>query len=97
MSAFGAPAAATGGYPNPNNDYTVPTPINDGIADLAWSPTANVLVAGSWDNHVRCWEVQQQGTQFNAVPKAQITHDGPVLCTAFSAVRPRPACGFLYV
>ncbi|TYZ58543.1 hypothetical protein PybrP1_009561 [[Pythium] brassicae (nom. inval.)] len=85
MSAFGAPAAATGGYPNPNNDYTVPTPISDGIADLAWSPTANVLVAGSWDNYVRCWEVQQQGAQFNAVPKAQIAHDGPVLCTAFSA------------
>ncbi|KAF1331616.1 Wd domain-containing protein, partial [Globisporangium splendens] len=86
MSAFGAPAAsaAAGGYANPNNDYTIPTPINDGVQDLAWSPTSNVLVAGSWDNLVRCWEVQQQGMQFNAVPKAQISHDGPVLCTAFS-------------
>ncbi|CAI5710126.1 unnamed protein product [Peronospora destructor] len=52
--------------------------------DLAWSPTSNVLVSGSWDNRVRCWEVQQQGTQFNAVAKAQIAHEGPVLCTAFS-------------
>ncbi|DBA05081.1 TPA: hypothetical protein N0F65_000769 [Lagenidium giganteum] len=84
MSAFGAPAAS-GPYPNPNNDYTIPQSINDGIQDLSWSPSSNVLVSGSWDNHVRCWEVQANGTAFNAVPKAQITHDGPVLCTAFSA------------
>ena len=61
--------------------------LNDGIQDLAWSPTSNVLVSGNWDNYVRCWEVQQQGTQFNAVAKAEIAHDGPVLCTAFSGVR----------
>ncbi|KAK1929864.1 Protein RAE1 [Phytophthora citrophthora] len=81
--SFGQPAQA-GGYLNPNNDYTIGEAINDGIQDLAWSPTSNVLVSGSWDNYVRCWEVQQQGTQFNAVAKAQITHEGPVLCTAFS-------------
>ncbi|KAJ0412314.1 hypothetical protein ATCC90586_009504 [Pythium insidiosum] len=75
-------------YPNPNNDYDVPPAVNDGIQDLAWSPSSNILVAGSWDNLVRCWEVQQSGTQFNAVPKAQISHDAPVLCTAFSGVRP---------
>ena len=83
--------AQSGGYSNPNNDYTIGETINDGIQDLAWSPTSNVLVSGSWDNYVRCWEVQQQGTQFNAVAKAQIAHDGPVLCTAFSGVRHRTA------
>lgn len=81
MSVFGG---AQGPYPNPNNDYSIPQTINDGIQDLAWSPTSNVLVSGSWDNCVRCWEVQTSGTQFNAVPKAQITHDAPVLCTSFS-------------
>ena len=80
-------AVQPGGYLNPQNDYTIGETINDGIQDLAWSPTSNVLVSGSWDNYVRCWEVQQQGTQFNAVAKAQIAHDGPVLCTAFSGVR----------
>jgi len=84
--SFGQPAQA-GGYVNPNNDYTIGEAINDGIQDLAWSPTGNVLVSGSWDNYVRCWEVQQQGNQFNAVAKAQISHEGPVLCTAFSGVR----------
>ncbi|CEG50231.1 mRNA export protein (contains WD40 repeats) [Plasmopara halstedii] len=79
--SFGQPA---GGYLNPNNDYTIGETINDGIQDLAWSPTSNILVSGSWDNYVRCWEVQQQGMQFNAVAKAQIAHDGPVLCTTFS-------------
>ncbi|RLN89839.1 hypothetical protein BBJ28_00004063, partial [Nothophytophthora sp. Chile5] len=74
-------------YVNPNNDYTIAETINDGIQDLSWSPTSNVLVSGSWDNYVRCWEVQQQGTQFNTVAKAQISHEGPVLCTAFSGVR----------
>lgn len=86
MATFGA-AASAGGYPNPNNDYTIPQTINDGIQDLAWSPTSNTLVSGSWDNCVRYWEVQASNGQFNAVPKAQITHDGPVLCTAFSGVR----------
>ena len=85
MAAFGT-AAATGPYVNPNNDYNVAPTVSDGIQDLSWSPTSNVFVAGSWDNLVRCWEVQQSGTQFNAVPKAQISHDGPVLCTSFGGV-----------
>ena len=87
MSAFGAATSSATAYPNPNSDYTIPQTINDGVQSLSWSSTSNTLVAGSWDNHVRCWDVQHAGTQFNAVPKAQITHDGPVLCTSFSGVR----------
>lgn len=82
-------------YANPNNDYTVAPAINDGVQDLAWSPTANVLVAASWDGLVRCWQVQQQGTQLHAAPQAQISHDGPVLCTAFSGVRPTSSGGLV--
>jgi len=39
------------------------------------------LVAGSWDQQVRVWEVLPNG-QTN--PKAATSHDGPVLCTAWS-------------
>jgi len=70
-------------------DYDVPDAVPDSIQDIAWSPNSNVIVAGSWDNAVRCWEVQQNPqnmAQFNAVARAQITHKGPVLCTSFSGV-----------
>ncbi|KAH9610962.1 hypothetical protein KSS87_002502 [Heliosperma pusillum] len=32
---------------------------------------------------VRCWEIMLSGTNVNAVPKASITHDQPVLCSAW--------------
>jgi mRNA export factor len=38
---------------NPNKDIEVPQAPEDGISSLAWSPKANFLVAGSWDNQVR--------------------------------------------
>ncbi|KAA8495870.1 Protein RAE1 [Porphyridium purpureum] len=78
MAAFGA---ATGtAADNPNNDILVSNPPNDGISSLAFSPRAlapkNFLVAGSWDNGVRCWEVQQSG---QTVPVGMIEHSAPVL------------------
>jgi len=66
---------------NPNKDYEVSQPPTDGISSLAFSPKSNYLVAASWDNQVRCWEVQNNG-QTN--PKASITHDAPVLCATWS-------------
>jgi len=66
---------------NPNKDYEVSQPPTDGISSLSFSPKANYLVGGSWDNQVRCWEVQNNGT---TTPKASISHDAPVLCTAWS-------------
>ncbi|KAK2194151.1 hypothetical protein NP493_2g14009 [Ridgeia piscesae] len=39
------------------------------------------IVVGSWDNNVRCWEVQQDG---QTIPKAQQTHTGPVMDVAWS-------------
>jgi len=66
---------------NPNKDIEVAQPPNDGISSLAFSPKANYLVAGSWDNQVRCWEVQNNGT---TIPKGSISHDGPVLSVGWS-------------
>lgn len=66
---------------NPNNDAEVPNAATDGISCIDWAPKANFLVAGSWDNQIRCWEVQSNGT---AVPKAATSHDGPVLACSWS-------------
>lgn len=71
--------AATTTVPNPNNDMEVSNPPDDSISALAFSPAAlpqNFLVAGSWDNNVRCWEIDAQG---KSVPKSQQTMQGPVL------------------
>ena len=38
---------------NPNNDFVVANPPNDGISSLEWSPTGNFLVATAWDGDVR--------------------------------------------
>ncbi|KAH9325662.1 hypothetical protein KI387_005840, partial [Taxus chinensis] len=55
-------------------------PPTDSISSLSFSPKANYLVATSWDNHVRCWEIHNSGA---SMPKAAITHDQPVLCSAW--------------
>lgn len=84
MSAFGTGFGAAAPVPshNPNKDFEVTSPPSDGVSSLAFSPVANLLVAGSWDNQVRCWDVQPNGT---SLPKAATQHDQPVLCTAWSA------------
>ncbi len=38
---------------NPNKDIELLQPPTDSISSLAFSPKANYLVAGSWDNQVR--------------------------------------------
>lgn len=81
---------------NPNGDFAVPNSPSDGISSLSFSSNNQFLVAGSWDKGVRCYEVavaqsggggfgQQQQAQINAQLRAQISHDEPVLCTAFTA------------
>eukprot|EP01113_Clastostelium_recurvatum_P025983 TRINITY_DN3119_c0_g1_i2.p1 TRINITY_DN3119_c0_g1~~TRINITY_DN3119_c0_g1_i2.p1 ORF type:complete len:345 (+),score=70.76 TRINITY_DN3119_c0_g1_i2:65-1099(+) len=79
---FSSLASAAGGQHNPNKDYEVPSAPTDGISSLTWSPRSNHLVAGSWDSHLRCWEVYNTPT--NATPKTGIKYDAPVLCTAWS-------------
>eukprot|EP00897_Mesotaenium_endlicherianum_P009384 jgi/Mesen1/8474/ME000478S07969 len=79
MSAFGVTAVANTTH-NPNKDFEVASPATDGITSVNFSPRANLLVATSWDNQVRCWEIQANGT---SVPKAATSHDQPVLCSAW--------------
>lgn len=66
MALFSSPTNTTSG-----SDYNVPSAGDDGISSLSWSPTANILISTNWDGKVRCWEIQEQGGNFNAVPKAQ--------------------------
>jgi mRNA export factor len=71
-SAFAGGSAAQ----NPNKDMAVTQPPNDSISKLAFSPTSNYLIASSWDNNVRCWEVQENG---QSEAKAEQSHAAPVL------------------
>mmetsp|Transcript_19684 Transcript_19684/g.75515 ORF Transcript_19684/g.75515 Transcript_19684/m.75515 type:complete len:347 (+) Transcript_19684:119-1159(+) len=66
---------------NPNKDAVVGQPPGSQISCLEWSPKANLLVAGAWDNTVSCYEVSAQGT---STPKARSSFEQPVLCTAWS-------------
>lgn len=78
---FGA-AAVKPSY-NPNGDVEVSVPPDlDGVSSLGFSPTANFLVASSWNNSVYVWDIQATG---QTVPKAQNKdHQQPVLCTAWN-------------
>lgn len=76
------PGMAQADPSNPNRDFPVTSPPTDSVSALAWSPTANVLAAASWDNNVRVWEVQASG---QAVPRAMVAHTAPALCVAFHA------------
>ncbi|KAI3956728.1 hypothetical protein MKW92_048379 [Papaver armeniacum] len=78
MSIFGNSNNA-----NPNKSYEVVQPPTDSISSLCFSPKANHLVATSWDNQVRCWEIQRSGTSISSVAKASISHEQPVLCSAW--------------
>lgn len=78
MATFGT-ITATAPH-NPNKSFEVVQPPSDGISSLSFSPKANHLIATSWDNQVRCWEIHQHG---GSVPKAAMSHDQPVLCSTW--------------
>ena len=81
----GQPQAQTTNY-NPMKDFEVMSPPDDSVSCLAFSPGTipqNFLIAGSWDNNVRCWEVDQTG---KTIPKSQQTMQAPVLDVAWSDV-----------
>lgn len=73
---------ATGNI-NPNKSAEVVQPPTDSISSLCFSPVGNFLVATSWDNQVRCWEIQKQGNNVMSAPKAATSHEKPVLCSAW--------------
>jgi mRNA export factor len=77
-----------GGSATPAQDFQLPSAPEDGISCLAFNPAGNLLVAASWDNSVRCWELQRAhgtaGPVSAAQPKAEMKHEGPVLSTVFT-------------
>ena len=74
---------ALGGSHNPMKDYEVQQPPEDSISSLSFSPNANYIVASSWNNAIRCWEVQDNG---NTIARAEQQHSGPVLDCCWVAV-----------
>ena len=60
-------------------------PAVDSISSLSWSPLANYLIVTSWDNHVRCYNVQPGAmtTPAQSSYMAGVTHQQPVLCSAW--------------
>lgn len=72
------------GSHNPMKDWEVSQPPDDSISKISFSPNANYLVASSWNNAVRCWEVQDNGS---TIARAEQQHSGPVLDCCWTAVR----------
>ncbi|KAF9346683.1 Poly(A)+ RNA export protein rae1 [Mortierella sp. NVP85] len=62
-------------------DMEVQHPPTDGISEIQFSPQADFLAASSWDNNVRIYEIQPNGS---SVAKAMYSHTAPVLCCAWS-------------
>ncbi|PVU98481.1 hypothetical protein BB559_001553 [Furculomyces boomerangus] len=62
-------------------DLEISQPPQDTVSELTFSSQADYIAASSWDNSVRIWEIQQNGT---AVGKAMYSHEGPALCCAWS-------------
>ena len=79
-SSLGSGSSAQSNY-NPNKDVELSSPPGDSISSINFSPVANYLVATSWDNQVRCYEIQANG---QSVGKAATSHEQPVLCSAWS-------------
>ncbi|KAI8326501.1 WD40 repeat-like protein [Martensiomyces pterosporus] len=68
-------------FRQPPKDAEINQPPTDSVSDLAFSPVANLLAASSWDNQVRIWDIQNDGT---SAGKAMYAHEGPALCCAWS-------------
>lgn len=80
MATFGAAATAN---TNPNKSFEVTPAPGDSISSLSFSSKANFLIATSWDNQVRCWEISKNGTALASAPKTSMSHDQPVLCSTW--------------
>nr|QBH73990.1 mitotic checkpoint protein and poly(a)+ RNA export protein [Isotomurus palustris] len=96
-SAFGAPQPTVQpvqfGATNPAaaqqqpqvRDFEVTSPPDDSVSCLEFSPGTIpqiFLIAGSWDNQVRCWEVDRSTGK--TVPKSMQSMTGPVLDVCWS-------------
>lgn len=64
----------------------VQSPPGDTVSCLRFSPESmqtTFLAATSWDNRIRIWEVQANGS---TIPKAEQMHQGPVFGACWSTV-----------
>ncbi|TFK45800.1 WD40 repeat-like protein [Heliocybe sulcata] len=75
MSFFNT-AASTAPAAPAEKDIEVAEPPTDSISSLSFSPQADYLAVGSWDNNVRVYEVGANG---QTQGKAMYSHQGPVL------------------
>lgn len=62
-------------------DIELSQPPPDSISALAFSPAADFLAVASWDNSVRIYGVEANGT---SAGKASYSHEGPVLDAVWS-------------
>jgi len=78
-SGFGG---GMGGGNMPDTPITLPSGT-DSISSLNFNPAQqDVLIASTWCNKVMAWRIGGQIGNVQSKPLAQITHKGPVLCTA---------------
>ncbi|GJT36584.1 RAE1-like protein [Tanacetum coccineum] len=68
---------------NPNKSAEIVHPSSVGVSSLCFRPKANPLIATSWDNQIRCWEVTKNGTSVSSVARKSIAHDQPILSSAW--------------
>jgi len=88
MAAFGARSGGTGTNVDQQGDVAFPNMPTDSISCISINGTVNtptsILIAGSWDSTLTCWELSYNGQQVSNIQhRGNIKHDGPVLCSDF--------------
>ncbi|KZV59679.1 Poly(A)+ RNA export protein [Peniophora sp. CONT] len=81
MSFFGGSTTAAATASTEPKDVEVADPPPDSISSISFSPVADFLAVGSWDNNVRIYEVGPNG---QTQGKAMYQHQAPVLSTCWS-------------
>lgn len=102
MSFFGGSAATTANTSSSGDkDVEIAEPPTDSISSISFSPAADYLAVGSWDNSVRSAKVvlrvaylqrlqvriYEIGPQGQSQGKAMYQHQGPVLDVCWNKVR----------
>lgn len=85
-SSFGFGSVVTPGFSHARmeaRDRLVPSPPSDTVTQLRFSNSAYnpFLIASSWANDVRMWQVSDNGSRI--IPRTSLSHAGPVLSCAF--------------
>lgn len=84
---FGGGSASTAANPtqgDTSKDVQINTPPSDSISEIAFSPSADILAASSWDGSVYVWQIDGNG---QSTPATSFKFDAPALCCTWSQVR----------